>query len=234
MQHSRVLGKHGPKKLGGMNRTEGSRKYLFSSLLRCGLRGENGDVCNANMVVVVSKAPYVYYGCPIHRMSGNCMNKLLIRQSSLEEQLLGAIVASLRAPESLALLREEFTHQLEQGAKDDSAAANQALGSHDALRKENVTLNRTVENLTIAIAEHGLSHALSAKLRQSEVRMEEITRLLAVKDKLRTAWPASSPTTPPSSTWPPASPSVRSPTSIWPPSSTAIHSLPAPTVPFSH
>jgi DNA invertase Pin-like site-specific DNA recombinase len=183
LQHGRVLDKHGPKTLGGMNRTEGSRRYLFSGLLRCGMLSESGEACNANMVVVKSSVPYVYYGCPIHRKGGDCMNKLLIRQSSLEEQLVGAIVASLRAPESLAQLRQEFTRQLEQAGKEESATAEQALGNHDVLRKESATLNRTIENLAAAIAEHGLSHALSAKLRQSEVRIEEITRLLAIKDK---------------------------------------------------
>jgi len=110
------------------------------------------------------------------------MNKLLIRQSSLEEQLVGAIVASLQGQESLAELRGEFTRQLEQASKEESATVEQALGNYDALKRESVSLRATVERLTDAIIGHGLSHALSAKLRQSEVRIEEITRLLAVKD----------------------------------------------------
>lgn len=183
LQNSRVLEKHGSKKLGGMNRTYRSQRYIFSGPLRCGARNDKGDVCGANIVICISQAPNAYYGCPIHRRSDECKNRLLIKQSSLEEQLLGAIVASLRSPESLAQLNEEFTRQLEQAAKDESANAKQALGKHDSLRKELATLAGTVERLTDAIAGHGLSHGLSAKLRQSEVRIEEITRLLAVKDK---------------------------------------------------
>lgn len=182
-QNRRVLEKHGPKKLGGMNRTDCSRQYIFSGPLRCGGRNEEGDVCGANIVICISDKYGAIYGCPIHRRGGDCENKLLIKQSSLEEQLLGAIVASLRAPESLTQLHDEFTRQLEQAAKDESTTARQALGNHDALRKESVSLRGTVERLTDAIAGHGLSHALSAKLRQSEVRMEEIARLLAVKDQ---------------------------------------------------
>jgi hypothetical protein len=182
-QNSRILEKHGPRKLGGMNRTDNSRKYVFSGPLRCGGRTDKGDICGANIVVCRSQTPNVFYGCLINHRNGDCNNKLLIKQSSLEEQLLGAIVARLRAPESLAQLHEEFTHQLEQAEKDESATARQAFGNHDALRKESLSLSGTVERLTEAIAEHGLSHALSAKLRQSETRMEEITRLLAVKEK---------------------------------------------------
>ena len=183
LQNSRILEKHGPKKLGGMNRTDNSRRYVFSGPLRCGGRTDEGDICGANIVVCISQAPNVFYGCPIHRRSGDCNNKLLIKQSSLEEQLLGAIVTRLRAPESLAQLHEEFARQLEQAEKDESANTRQAIGNHDALRKESVSLSGTVERLTDAIGEHGLSHALSAKLRQSEARMEEIAQLLAVKDK---------------------------------------------------
>jgi DNA invertase Pin-like site-specific DNA recombinase len=182
LQNSRILEKHGSTKLGGMNRTNRSRRYVFSGPLRCGLRNDKGEVCGANIIILRSQAPNAYYGCPLHR-SGGCNNRLLIKQSSLEEQLLGAIVSALRAPESLAQLHGEFTRQLEQAVKDESVTARQALGNHDALKKESASLRCTVERLTEAIAGHGLSHALSAKLRQSEVRMEEITRLLAAKDK---------------------------------------------------
>ena len=181
-QNSRVLEKHGPKKLGGMNRTERSRQYVFSGSLRCGLRNEQGEICGANIVVCRSDKDGAFYGCPVHRENG-CKNRLMIKQSSLEEQLLGAIVARLRAPKSLAQLHDEFTRQLEQAAKDQSANARKAHGNHDALRKESISLRGTVERLTDAIAGHGLSHALSAKLRQSELRVEEIERLLSVKDK---------------------------------------------------
>jgi DNA invertase Pin-like site-specific DNA recombinase len=176
VQNGLVCEKHGPKKLGGMNRTETSRKYLFSGLLRCG-------VCGANMVISSGKAPNSFYGCPYHRKRGVCANKLTIKQSSLEEQLLGRIVARLRTPETLALLQEEFSRQVAVAATAEAAAAQKALGSHDGLRKENAALGGTVERLTDAIAQHGLSHALSAKLRQSEARMEEIRHLLAAKDK---------------------------------------------------
>jgi DNA invertase Pin-like site-specific DNA recombinase len=176
LQNVLVSEKHGPKKLGGMNRTENSRRYLFSGALRCGL-------CGANMVISSGKAPNSFYGCPYHRKRGVCENKLVIKQSSLEEQLLGRMVASLRTPESLAQLHTDFIHQLAQAAEEETAATRQVLDNQESLRKESAELSGTVERLTEAIATHGISNALSAKLRQSEVRMDEIRKLLALKDK---------------------------------------------------
>ena len=166
-QNTLVREKHGPKQLGGMFRTEASRRYLFSGLLRCGF-------CGANMVITTGVAPNSFYGCPYHRKRGVCQNKLTIKQATLEKQLVGRLVAILQAPEFIAEILEEFARQVSAAVKAEAAAAEQALGMHDELKQENASLCHTVENLTEAIAEHGLSPALSAKLRRCESRMAPV------------------------------------------------------------
>ena len=73
-------------KLGGMSRTERSRRYLFSGILRCG-------ECGSSMVISTGggRRGYVKYGCHAHKHNGTCGNRLMIRQDRLEEQLLAAI-----------------------------------------------------------------------------------------------------------------------------------------------
>jgi site-specific DNA recombinase len=175
-QNTLVREKHGPKQLGGMFRTEASRRYLFSGLLRCGF-------CGANMVITTGVAPNSSYGCPYHRKRGVCQNKLTIKQATLEKQLVGRLVAILQAPEFIAEILEEFARQVSAAVKAEAAAAEQALGMHDELKQETASLCHTVENLTEAIAEHGLSPALSAKLRRCESRMAVIEQLLAARER---------------------------------------------------
>jgi site-specific DNA recombinase len=73
-------------KLGGMSRTERSRRYLFSGILKCG-------ECGSSMVISTGggRRGYVKYGCHAHKQNGTCGNRLMIRQDRLEEQLLAAI-----------------------------------------------------------------------------------------------------------------------------------------------
>ena len=82
--------KFGAARLGGMNRTERSRSYLFSGLLVCG-------VCGSKIVIISGqgKRGYVRYGCPSHRYRGVCRNELTIRQDRLEQQLLAALEARI-------------------------------------------------------------------------------------------------------------------------------------------
>ncbi|MCU1286935.1 MAG: Recombinase [Acidobacteriales bacterium] len=60
-QNKRMSEKHGPKRLGGMNRAQ--TVYLFSGLLECGL-------CGTNMTIVANSGKYARYGCPNQRFKG--------------------------------------------------------------------------------------------------------------------------------------------------------------------
>ena len=175
-QNERVREKHGPRQLGGMLRTETSRRYLFSGLLRCG-------VCQANVVIGSGKAPNAYYGCAYHRKRGVCGNKLTIKQRHLEEQLIGRLVAVLRAPEFKAEIQKEFARQVTVAGEIEAAKARLAVEDQDELKRELADLHKRVMNLTEAIAENGTSPNLSAALRRHESRMAVIEKLLATREK---------------------------------------------------
>ena len=106
-----VSERFGNRQYGGMNRTEQSRRYLFSGILVCG-------VCNSRMVIGSGrgKRGYVKYACPSHRYRGVCSNKLTIRQDRIEEQLLAALEDRLLKPEMLdyviQLVNIELRHRL--------------------------------------------------------------------------------------------------------------------------
>jgi site-specific DNA recombinase len=94
--------------LGGMNRTERSRSYLFSGILICG-------ECRSRLVIIsgAGKRGYVKYGCPSHRYRGVCENALTIRQDRLEEQLLGALEQRLANPQMIEYILTRFHDELQ-------------------------------------------------------------------------------------------------------------------------
>jgi site-specific DNA recombinase len=75
----------GVKRLGGMSRTEASRKYLFSGLLKCG-------VCGGNMTITSTNPPR--YGCTRHRNQRTCLNKATILVEALERQFVSALTGN--------------------------------------------------------------------------------------------------------------------------------------------
>jgi hypothetical protein len=169
-QNRRVREKHGPKRLGGMNRTVASRQYLFSSLLECGL-------CNANMVIVGGQPPNAQYGCPNHRYRGVCENSVRIPQRKLEQQLLAALSANL-----LDLRLEEervqsFRDQLKATLAAETRRTLEAASQDSQLKEQLAALKKEQENLVDGIAKHGFSPALSARLAAVESRIAQIQRL---------------------------------------------------------
>jgi DNA invertase Pin-like site-specific DNA recombinase len=98
-QRRQVKVKGGVPKNGGMSRTEASRRYLLSGLMKCGTCGGN--------ILVTTTSP-TRYGCSTHRYSGMCTNKTTIRQDQLERALVSALSENLRSDD----LREELVHAL--------------------------------------------------------------------------------------------------------------------------
>jgi site-specific DNA recombinase len=169
-QNRRVREKHGPKRLGGMNRTKTSRLYLFSSLLECGL-------CSANMVIVAGQAPNARYGCPNHRYRGVCKNSVTIPQRKLEQQLLAALSANLLDPRLAEERVQSFRNQLKATLAAETRRTREAASQDSQLREELAGLNKEQENLVDGIAKHGFSPALSARLAAVESRIAQIQRL---------------------------------------------------------
>ena len=159
----------GNARCGGMNRTEESRRYLFSGILRCGK-------CSSRMVIVSGrgKRGYAKYGCPSHRYRGICENTLTIRQERLEEQLLGALEQRVLRPEildyTLRKFREQLRKRLDEIRKQGSAR-NSTLSDFHRERRE---LQEKAMRVSNAIAEAGHSPTLLAHLALIESELARV------------------------------------------------------------
>jgi hypothetical protein len=173
-QNRLVREKHGPKRLGGMNRTEKSRTYLFSGLMECG-------ICGKNITIVSGKQPYSRYGCPSHRFRGVCKNAVTILQSKLEQQLISALSANLLDTRLEEERVKVFSEQLRKTMEQEAGLACQALLKQSAVKEEQSKLKKQITNLVAAIAEYGMSPNLRAELATSENRLSEIERVLTAK-----------------------------------------------------
>ena len=158
----------GVHRLGGMQRTERSRRYLFSGSLIC-------EPCGGSIVICAGggKRGYVKYGCHTHKQSGMCDNKLMIRQDRLEGQLLAAIEQRLLNPATLeyAVKRceEELRNRLAEMERQGS------IITLDSLRKQRQDLTARRARLIEAI-EIGGGDLISLTQRLREVE-HEIRRL---------------------------------------------------------
>jgi len=156
--------------LGGMNRTDKSKTYLFSGRLKCGL-------CGRTMCIIGGGNYRPRYGCPAYRFEGNCSNSLTIYRDTLEEQLLDAITRKLESP-AVAEYIDSYKTQIKDYllSELDSGKLESA-----GLEKRLTELKKEQSNVTKAIAKHGLSEALDEELTriESEIRQtrEQVTRV---------------------------------------------------------
>ncbi len=165
-----VSERFGNRQYGGMNRTEQSRRYLFSGILVCG-------VCSCRMVIGSGrgKRGYVRYACPSHRYRGVCSNKLTIRQDRLEDQLLAALEDRLLKPEMLDYVIQraliiELRHRLAEINKRGSHAADLQVQRRD--------LQAQAQRLVSAIAKSGDSPALLSGLVAVESALAQLDQQL--------------------------------------------------------
>lgn len=170
-QNLRVREKHGPRTLGGMNRTEASRCYLFSGLMECGL-------CGRNVTITSGKTPYCRYGCPNHRSRGLCDNQVTILQTKLENQLISALVESLLCQELQDELLQMFQESLTRTLENEAKLAEEAPNKNSELRHEQAKLLNEAQNHAEAIAHQRISPTLSKRLAMTEARISEIQDLL--------------------------------------------------------
>jgi site-specific DNA recombinase len=177
-QNRRVREKHGPKTLGGMNRTEASRSYLFSGLLECGL-------CSRNITITSGKKPYSRYGCPNYRSQGLCDNHVTILQTKLEQQLISALVKNLLRKEFQEELFLSFQESLTSTLENEAKLARDAASRNTELRVEKTKLLNEARNLAEAIAQQRISPTLSKRLAATEARIDEIEDLLGAPKELR-------------------------------------------------
>ena len=155
----------GNARLGGLNKTAQSRRYLFSGVLVCG-------ECGARIVITSGngKRGYVKYGCPSHRYRGICGNKLTIRQDRLEEQLITALEEQVLRTDVIDYALRRFDVEL----RRRWAEMQKAAPAWDSLRKKHLELQTKAKRITAAIAEMGHSRSLLTELSSIESEINRV------------------------------------------------------------
>jgi hypothetical protein len=166
VQEINLLARSNRQKLGGMNRTTKTKKYLFSGPLKCG-------ICGGAMVVVGGKRAN-RYGCRAHRQEGLCTNSVTIRRDALEEQLLDAITAKLQ-PEVLEQFVQSYKTQIEEYLARESDHGDHNRGD---LEKRLAEKKKELANITRAIASRPDSEALLEELTRIESEVKQTKDLL--------------------------------------------------------
>lgn len=139
-------------------------KYLFSSLLVCG-------VCGANYVI---KDP-TRYGCNGNRDGGDhlCNNKLRVSRELLERKLLTGITEDLFSDEAIAHFRRSFARLLAERKRKARPEAEKA-------RKRLAEVEPQIARMVAAIKDGAYSAALRDALASAEAEAEKLRGMLAV------------------------------------------------------
>ena len=163
----------GSKRFGGLNRTDSSRRYLFSGLLICG-------TCGSHIVIGSGggKSGHPRYGCPSHRYRGVCSNKLTIRQDRLEDQLLSAFEDRVLRPDLLTYTLSRFRTELQKKLAEMQRSERDS--SKSVLEDKRKELQCRGSRLADAIAAAGHSSILLAQLASVESQIAEIDHRLKV------------------------------------------------------
>jgi site-specific DNA recombinase len=156
----------GIARAGGLARSESSRKYLFSGLLRCGC-------CNSRMVIVSGQGRrgYSKYGCPAKWNRGVCSNRLTIRQDRLETQLLAALQAGIWKPDIL-----EYAIAAFERAVRGRLEAIRREAAEPMMVKRLEQLRDEARRLADAFAEMGHSPTLIGRLRTVESEIDKLEK----------------------------------------------------------
>jgi site-specific DNA recombinase len=170
----------GVQSSGGMSRTEASRRYLFSGLLKCGARNDTGT-CNGNIVIRTTQPPR--YGCANHTDRDTCDNRVTVKLEDLEREFLAALSANLRSEG----LREELVQAIYEHLRSAKSQRLSAESNAGADKKELEMSLRTqgihLANLVNAIKESGGSRTLYQELAVVEARISRIEEILAATTK---------------------------------------------------
>ena len=168
------------RKEGGLNRSEASRKYIFSGLLRCA-------ECGGNFSVTCAEPSRVRYGCVGHRTRGSCKNKLTIFIQLLEDQLIQRLSSSLVDAAIRRKLCQEYTEHLMAEYKTKEYTVQQVASNLNDLQARKGELMSNVENLLDTIQDIGRNPALSKRLNSLDAEMRNIDVLLATQTEVRSA-----------------------------------------------
>jgi DNA invertase Pin-like site-specific DNA recombinase len=160
----------GVKSLGGMTRTEASRKYLFSGLLRCGL-------CGGKLIVRTTKP--TRYGCFEYQDRGLCTNKSTISQELLEREFIHTLSEKLRDESHREELIQMVFEQVQSAKNTRLVGELSAVQRRKDLETSRATQARHKENLVKAVRESGGLKALYEELELVVRSIERIDEKLA-------------------------------------------------------
>jgi site-specific DNA recombinase len=160
----------GISRMGGLCRTQQSRKYLFSGLLTC------GD-CGSSMVIISGggKRGYVKYGCHAHKHSGVCANNWTIRRDRLETQLLGHLESRLLRPEIVSRLVDRCQDEVRRRL----AELKQHGQNSAALKQQHEDLRTQAARLAEAVAMGGDLRSLIDRLQTVEAELKKVERAMS-------------------------------------------------------
>jgi site-specific DNA recombinase len=164
--------------LGGFNRSERSKRYIFSGFLVCG-------VCGSKLVIASGsgKRGYVKYGCPSHRYRGTCSNGLMIRQDRLESQLIAGLTERVSKSELIEYALKRFHEQLQKRLRDIQEQTLKAADTISTLQNQRRELKVRANNLGEAIAQMGHSVTLLQQLATVESEIGRIDERVAVANQ---------------------------------------------------
>lgn len=166
----------GIQKLGGLERTRRSQKYLFSGLLFCGN-------CSKPISVVDGTAggEIVRYGCGMHRSKAACSNSTTIRRDRLEEQLLAWLTRDLPQSDRVEQAAQSFHALVQKQVSELQAEARKNAINAPELRTELGQKMQEASKMTDFIVENGRQcwPTVQTRLAATEARIREIEELLA-------------------------------------------------------
>ena len=160
----------GIQRLGGMTRTQASRKYLFSGLLRCGL-------CGGKLNIRTTKP--ARYGCFEYQDRGLCTNSSTISQEELERQFIHALSQKLRDESVRDALIQMVFDQIQLVKNERLEAESSVEQRRKDLESSRATQARYKDNLVKAVRESGGSKTLYEELELVVRSIERIDEKLA-------------------------------------------------------
>lgn len=175
VQARRASRRHiGVRKLGGLERTKRSQKYLFSGLLYCG-------VCGGTIRIVDTDSETVRYGCGTWRDRGACTNSTRIRRDRLEEQMLGWLTSDLLQSTSIEDAAKSLCARAQTKLTELEAEAQKNAINAPALRKELAEKKQEAWNLTDFIVATGRQcvATVQSRLEAADSRIKQIEELLS-------------------------------------------------------
>ena len=155
------------KALHAIIRTGAGPKYLFSSLLKCG-------VCGKNYIIVSPRN----YGCASYTNKGKaaCGNEITVPRKVVEEKLLEGIKTDLFKPEGLELFKKETSRLLR-----EARLKKQPDQKKDQFRLSE--LEKEINNMVEAIKAGAFSTILKTELQKAESERKELEGRLNVGNK---------------------------------------------------